>query len=107
MKNQKDNQSTNNEDDVEHPTRYNQNGIECFDVIEAFFGKDSLEAFCLSNVLKYVMRCKLKNNYINDLKKARFYIDKVLALNGEPQADMNKILDVIQNSDDDIDKELP
>lgn len=97
-------------DDIEHPQRYNQGGIECFDVIEKFYGKDALEQFCLSNVLKYVMRCKLKNNYLNDLKKAKFYIDKILDINGEPQADLNQILEEIKkdnNDDDAIDSKLP
>ena len=34
---------------VNHPEHYNQNGIECFDVISAFFGKEALEDFCLGN----------------------------------------------------------
>ena len=89
------------QEQISHPARYNQNGIECFDVIEAFYGKDSLEAFCLSNVLKYVMRCKLKDNYVNDLKKARFYIDQVLALNGEPQVDLNRLMEEVMKQDDD------
>ena len=65
---------------VNHPDHYNQGGIECFDVIEQFFGKGSLIGFCEGNALKYLMRHKLKDNPVEDLKKARFYIDKIIEL---------------------------
>ena len=71
----------NNEQEmVNHPGHYNQGGIECFDVIEKFFGRDALEHFCIGNALKYLMRCQHKGNYIEDLRKARFYIDKILEM---------------------------
>lgn len=63
-----------------HPEHYNQGGIECFDVIEQFYGKDTLIGFCKGNALKYLMRCDLKDNPVQDLKKAKFYIDKILEL---------------------------
>lgn len=69
---------------VIHPDHYNQDGIECFDVISAFFGKEALEDFCLGNALKYLMRCQHKGKYVEDLKKARFYIDKILSLKDQP-----------------------
>jgi len=69
---------------VNHPDHYNQGGIECFDVIEQFFGKDALIGFCKGNALKYLMRHQLKDNQIEDLKKARFYIDKILELCDAP-----------------------
>lgn len=65
---------------VSHPSHYNKDGIECFDVIKAFLGIDAFEHFCLSNSLKYIIRCKGKGNYIEDLKKAKFYIDEIISL---------------------------
>lgn len=67
---------------VNHPDHYNQGGIECFDVIKAFYGQDAFEGFCAGNILKYVMRYKHKENALEDLKKARFYLDEVIKLNG-------------------------
>lgn len=64
---------------AEHPNHYNKGNIECFDVIKAYYGDDVFEHFCLGNVLKYVMRCKSKENYLQDLKKARVYLDKLIA----------------------------
>lgn len=63
---------------VEHPSHYNKNGIECFDVIRAFIGEDGFDAFCLGNAIKYIVRCKWKGNYTEDIKKARFYLDELL-----------------------------
>lgn len=94
-------------ENVNHPQHYNKDGIECFDVISAFFGKEALEDFCLGNALKYLMRCQHKGKYIEDLKKAKFYIEKILALRGEPQADLNQILNEIKNNDNDIGDLMP
>jgi len=96
-----------NNDNVNHPQHYNQDGIECFDVISAFFGKEALEDFCLGNALKYLMRCQHKGKYLEDLKKAKFYIEKILALRGEQQADLNQILNEIKKCNEDIDSKLP
>ena len=52
------------------------------DVIEdAGFG----EGFCLGNALKYILRAKHKENYVEDLKKAKWYIDYIIekAANGK------------------------
>ena len=65
---------------VNHPNHYNQGGIECLDVIKAYYGDDGYEGFCAGNVLKYVMRYKHKENALDDLKKARFYLDEVIKM---------------------------
>ena len=65
---------------VNHPNHYNQGGIECLDVIKAYYGDDGYEGFCAGNVLKYVMRYKHKENALEDLKKARFYLDEVIKM---------------------------
>jgi hypothetical protein len=36
--------------------------------------------FCLGNAIKYIWRADLKGSAIEDLKKARFYIDREIAL---------------------------
>lgn len=75
----------NEKERVNHPQHYLQGGIECFDVIERFYGKQALEDFCLCNSLKYQMRCRLKDNYIDDLKKAKFYIGKIIEMHNGKQ----------------------
>lgn len=63
---------------VNHPDHYNQGGMECFDVIKAFLGDQAFEDFCVGNVVKYVLRYRHKGQVLDDLKKARFYIDEIL-----------------------------
>lgn len=65
---------------VNHPDHYNQGGIECFDVIKAFYGDDAFEGFCAGNILKYVMRYKHKCNPKQDLEKASFYLNEIIKL---------------------------
>ena len=50
------------DESVSHPSHYNKNGIECLDVIKAFYGEEAFEGFCIGNVLKYAMRYKHKGN---------------------------------------------
>lgn len=66
------------DDNVNHPSHYISNGIESIDVIEAFT-KDlsGIEAFCTGNVIKYILRWKHKNG-IEDLKKAKWYLDRII-----------------------------
>ena len=65
-------------DNVNHPNHYNQNGMEVWDVIKAFTSDISgVEAFYAGNVIKYVLRWNHKNG-IEDLEKAKVYIDKLI-----------------------------
>ena len=54
-------------DNINHPEHYNQNGIECIDVIEAAIGTDGCAAFCIGNALKYIYRHKHKGTAIDDI----------------------------------------
>ena len=67
-----------NVDMVNHPTHYTQGGIECIDCIKsATVGKVGIEAFCVGNAIKYLFRYEEKNG-IEDVKKARWYIDRLI-----------------------------
>ena len=65
-------QKTNVSDDVNHPSYY-QGKIEVIDFIE-----DKHLGFNLGNCVKYISRCHLKHkdNPVEDLKKARWYLDR-------------------------------
>lgn len=69
-------------DAVNHPGHYNQGKYECIDVMVDNFGKQAVEHFCLLNAFKYVWRSNYKNG-IEDIKKAWWYLDKYLELEGE------------------------
>ena len=64
---------------VEHPDHYQtESGMEAWDVIEAFTDDLSgVEAFDTGNVIKYICRWKKKNG-IEDLKKAKEYIEHLI-----------------------------
>ena len=70
---------------VDHPSHYNNGGIECIDAIEsATEGLTGIEAFCTGNAIKYLWRWKHKNG-VEDLDKAIWYINKLkeIKTNGE------------------------
>lgn len=66
-------------DAVNHPPHYqSESGLETIDVIEAFTSDmTGVEAFCTGNAIKYLCRWKKKNG-IQDLKKAEWYINKLV-----------------------------
>jgi hypothetical protein len=65
-------------DNVNHPSHYTQGKIECIDAIEeSTKGLLGIAAVCVANVIKYIWRYKFKNG-IEDLKKARWYLDKLI-----------------------------
>lgn len=63
---------------VEHPSHYNQNGIECFDVIKAAIGDVGFKHFCYGNAIKYLFRAKHKGREMEDLEKAMFYLKEII-----------------------------
>lgn len=64
-------------DNVNHPPHYNQAGIECLDAIAAATG-DGFQYYLQGNILKYLWRYRYKNG-LEDLKKAQFYLNKLIA----------------------------
>ena len=56
---------------VNHPNHYNIGEIEAIDFIESW----DLN-FSLGNAIKYIARAPYKNDELEDLKKARWYIDR-------------------------------
>jgi len=61
-------------DEVNHPPHYTVGGIETIDFIEAK-GLD----YNLGNVVKYVSRADQKGNKLQDLEKARWYLDRAIS----------------------------
>ena len=61
-------------DMVNHPAHYqSEGGLEVIDVIEAFG-----LGFCDGNAIKYILRAGKKGSREEDLKKARWYLDRML-----------------------------
>lgn len=56
---------------VNHPPHYTQGRFEVIEVIE-----DWKLNYKLACVIKYIARCDFKNDPLQDLKKARWYLDR-------------------------------
>lgn len=56
---------------VDHPPHYTQHpsGVECIQITEHF-------NFCVGNAIKYLWRAGSKGEYLEDLKKAAWYINR-------------------------------
>lgn len=64
-------------DPVNHPKHYTSHpsGIEVIQITEHM-------NFCLGNAIKYIMRCNLKNDAIEDLRKAAWYLEREIKRRG-------------------------
>jgi hypothetical protein len=67
-------------DPVNRPSHYTAGGIECIDAIEASMTPTEYAGFLKGQVLKYVWRYRLKGKPTEDLKKARFYLDRLIQI---------------------------
>lgn len=54
---------------VDHPEHYNQLPVECIDVVEHF-------NFNIGSAIKYLWRYKFKDQPVEDLQKALWYINR-------------------------------
>ena len=64
------------------PNYYHKNGTDVIKMIEELRSKEASKEFCIGNVLKYVIRYDEKNG-IEDLNKAKTYINRLILLEGE------------------------
>lgn len=65
-------------DMVNHPDHYTVGGVETLDVIEAKLSQSEFQGYCLGNILKYLMRAGYKGKQLEDLKKAQFYLNRMI-----------------------------
>ena len=63
-------------DNVYSPSHYQLGdlNIEAIDVIRAVLGEEKFEGYCRGNTIKYILRADKKNE-LEDLKKAKVYLD--------------------------------
>lgn len=75
-------------DPVEHPPHYNNAGIECIDAMEAMSeGADVTPhaAYLWQNAFKYLWRWCYKGKPLEDLRKCRWYLDRLISTQEESQ----------------------
>lgn len=68
-------QIVNFDENVNHPAHYNSHpsGVECIDVVEHMH-------FNVGNAIKYLWRLDHKGNAIEQLEKAKWYIEREISL---------------------------
>jgi hypothetical protein len=61
-------------DVIDHPPHYasHPSGVECITIVETM-------CFNVGNAIKYLWRAGLKGDALEDLKKARWYVDREIA----------------------------
>ena len=50
-----------------------KNGLELIDLIDA-------KSFCIGNAIKYLVRAGLKGDRLEDLEKAKYYVEREIML---------------------------
>ncbi len=85
-------------DPVNHPKHYTEHpsGVECIEITEHM-------NFNVGNAIKYLWRAGLKGEQVEDLRKARWYIDREIAriLNGKEDPSFMKRSDEWKNHTND------
>lgn len=74
-------------DNVTHPFHYTCGSIECIDAIQESMSFDAFCGYLKGNVLKYLWRYTLKNNPVEDLEKANWYLKKLIDICKQQEID--------------------
>lgn len=65
-------------DSVDNPSHYTQGSIECLDAIRESMTSESYNGFLKGQVQKYMWRYEKKSNPLEDLRKAEFYLKRLI-----------------------------
>lgn len=64
---------------VNHPKHYGgDSDYECIKVLKAWNTEDEFKGFCKDNAIKYLCRLGKKDNELQELKKAHWYLDELI-----------------------------
>lgn len=69
---------------AEHPYHYSPGKYECIDVMKDVFGVEAVDNFCLLEAFKYLYRCRYKDSFRDDLRKAKRYIEMIIEDGEDP-----------------------
>ena len=65
-------------DMVNNPPHYNRKNIEAVCAIEASMDEEELRGYLKGNTLKYIWRYKYKDQPVEDLEKAQYYLNLLI-----------------------------
>lgn len=71
------------DDVVNSPEHYRQGGIEAIDAIQASMTSEEFIGYLRGNAQKYLWRYRHKGKPVEDLRKAKWYLDRLLVELGE------------------------
>ena len=74
-------------DIVNNPSHYTFGNVECIDAIESSMSKESFCGFLKGNVIKYIWRYEHKGRSIENLKKCKWYLNKLIKIRKELEND--------------------
>lgn len=66
------------EDFVNSPPHYNYGKVECIEAIEESMTSEAFKGYLKGNTMKYLWRYERKGKSVEDLKKAQWYLDKLI-----------------------------
>ena len=90
-----------NIDNVNNPNHYKLGcGVESIEIIKRVFGLKGFVAFCLGNILEYLIRAEKKNR-LEDYKKAAKYLEWVIERDSHDKYTVIQIIDI-----NDLEKDL-
>lgn len=65
-------------DNVNNPPHYNYGTVECIEAIEESMTPESFRGYLKGNCMKYLWRYERKGKALEDLRKAQWYLDKLI-----------------------------
>lgn len=81
-------------DNVNNPNHYKLScGVESIEIIKRVLGTKGFVAFCLGNILKYLIRAEKKNK-LEDYKKAAKYLEWVIERDNPDKYEVIQIIDI-------------
>jgi len=66
------------EDFVNSPPHYNYGKIECIEAIEESMTPDAFKGYLKGNTMKYLWRYERKGKGLEELRKAQWYLNKLI-----------------------------
>lgn len=75
-------------EEINHPARYGGDTVyECIKVLKAWLPVEEYKGFLRGNAIKYLCRAGKKDEVVQELKKAKWYIDKLIEVENDREAD--------------------
>jgi hypothetical protein len=66
------------EDLINNPNHYHKGGIDIYEIMQVKLTPEEYRGFCKGNIMKYLFRCDLKGNTVQDLEKADFNLKRLI-----------------------------